>query len=58
MSYGMSFVSNGPEHSKHGLVLVSINHTLKVSSIIKSNPKSSKEFSLLLGSNLPFVALN
>lgn len=54
----MSFVSNGPEHSKHGLVLVSINHTLKVSSIIKSNPKSSNEFSLLLGSNLPLVALN
>lgn len=49
----MSLVNKGPEHSKHGFVLVSINHTLNVSSIIKSNPKSSNEFSLLFGSNLP-----
>lgn len=43
--------------SRAGLVLTSISHTLNYSSIIKSNPNNSKQFSLLLGSSLLYVAL-
>ena len=40
-------------NSKHGLVLTSMSQTLKLSSIMKSNPKTSKEFSLCDGSIFP-----
>lgn len=52
----MKLVNNGPVYSKHGFVFVSINHVLKLSSIIKSNPNNSKQFSLLNGSNNSAVA--
>ena len=49
-SAGIILKSNGEVVSRQGLVLASINQTLKSSSIMKSKPNSSKLFSLLKGS--------
>lgn len=49
---GMTRPSKGELSSKHGLVLASMSHTLKFSSIIKSSPNTSNENSFLSGSIL------
>lgn len=41
--------------SKQGFVFISINHTLKLSSIMKSMPNTSNECYLLNGSILPYT---
>lgn len=46
---GIILPNNGEESYKHGLVLASINQTLKLSSIKKSKPKISKLNSFLFG---------
>lgn len=54
---GINLPNNGHESSKHGLVLASISHTLKFSSIRKSNPNISKENYFLFLSICVYVAL-
>ena len=54
---GIRRASNGLASSRHGLVLTSIRYGLKKSSIIKSRPKTSIQFSRRFGSSLPWHAL-
>lgn len=49
--------SSGHESSRQGLVLASISHTLKFSSIMKSRPNTSNENSFLSGLILVCTAL-
>ena len=53
---GSIFESRVQDNSIQGLVLHSISHTLKFSSIIKSRPKISMQFYRLDESNLLYVA--
>jgi len=46
---GITLPNRGQANYRQGLVLASMSHTLKFSSIIKSNPKISKENSFLFG---------
>jgi hypothetical protein len=56
---GMMRPNNGHDSSKHGLVLISMSHGWKSSSIIKSMPKISKlcyRLSLSIDKNDAFIA--
>ena len=39
MNLGMMELRRGQDNYRHGFVLISINHTFKFMSIIKSSPK-------------------
>jgi hypothetical protein len=53
---GMIFDKSAEDSSKQGLELTSMSQALKFSSIMKSRPNISMQFSRLSGSILPYTA--